>query len=118
MNLSRTIIAIGLIVLMGCKNAGPTFNVNNGLLVENVTIISANKDGIIDTYIGHVLLDNETILYSGIQKPSVTGTVKNINGEGKYIIPGLIDSHVHLANVAGMTWQNQRNHPELAEKLF
>ncbi len=118
MNLSRTIIAIGLVVLMGCKNASPTFNVNNGLLVENVTIISANKDGIIDTYMGYVLLDKETILYSGMQKPSVTGTVKKINGKGKYIIPGLIDSHVHLANVAGMTWQNQRDHPELAKSYF
>ncbi|MGB5264711.1 MAG: amidohydrolase family protein [Lutimonas sp.] len=118
MNLSRIIIGICLIVLIGCKNASPTFNVNNGLLVENVTIISANKDGIIDKYIGHVLLDNETILYGGTQKPSVTGNVKIINGEGKFILPGLIDSHVHLANVAGMTWQNQRDHPELAKSYF
>ena len=103
---------------MGCKNTSPTFKVNNGLLVENVTIISANKDGLIDKYIGHVLLDNETILYSGVQKPGVTGNVKNINGEGKFIIPGLIDSHVHLANVAGMTWQNQRDHPRLAKSYF
>ncbi len=118
MNLSRTIIGVSLIALMSCKNASPTFNVNNGLLVENVTVISASKNGIIDKYIGHVLLDNEKILYSGIQKPSVTGTIKNINGEGKFIIPGLIDSHVHLANVAGMTWQNQRDHPELAKSYF
>lgn len=103
---------------MGCKNASPTFNVNNGLLVENVTIISANKDGIINRYVGYVLLDNEAILYSGIQKPSVAGSIKNINSVGKFIIPGLIDSHVHLANVAGMTWQNKRDHPDLAKSYF
>ncbi|MEH6537589.1 MAG: amidohydrolase family protein [Psychroserpens sp.] len=118
MNPTRLIIFIALIVITGCKNDNYSFKVNNGLLVENVTIISANKDGIIEKYNGHVLIDNETILYSGIQKPIATGNLKNINGKGKFIIPGLIDSHVHLANVAGMTWRNQRNHPKLAKSYF
>ena len=103
---------------MGCKDASSTFKVNNGILIENVTIISANKNGTVEKYVGHVLLDNEVILYSGKQKPSVSGNVKIIHGEGKFMIPGLIDSHVHLANVAGMTWRNQRDHPELAKSYF
>jgi len=115
---TRLIIFIALIVITGCKNANSSFNVNNGILVENVTIISTTKDGIIEKYNGHVLIDNETILYSGTQKPIVTGNLKNINGKGKFIIPGLIDSHVHLANVAGMSWRNQRNHPELTKSYF
>jgi hypothetical protein len=76
MNLSQTIIGIGLMVLMGCKNASPAFIVNNGLLVENVTIISANNDGKIEKYIGYVLLDNDTIRYNGMQKPRIIGTIK------------------------------------------
>lgn len=103
---------------MGCKDASSTFKVNNGLFLENVTIISANKNGTVEKYVGYVLLDNEVILYSGKQKPSVSGNVKIIHGEGKFMIPGLIDSHVHLANVAGMTWRNQRDHPELAKSYF
>lgn len=118
MKVLRIIIFVSLIVIIGCKSTNPTFNVNNGLLVENVTIVSTNKDGIIEKYIGHVLIDNETILYSGTQKPKVTGNLKNIDGKGKFIIPGLIDSHVHLANMAGMTWRNQRNHPELTKSYF
>ena len=118
MKVLRIIIFVSLIVIIGCKSTNPTFNVNNGLHVENVTIVSTNKEGIIEKYNGHVLIDNETILYSGTQKPIVTGNLKNINGKGKFIIPGLIDSHVHLANVAGMTWQHQRKHPELAKSYF
>jgi len=118
MSFSRTLLAISLVVLTGCKNASPTFDVNNGLLIENVTIISADKNGIVKKYIGHVLLDEEVILYSGKEKPAISGNVKIIPGEGKFIIPGLIDSHVHLANVAGMTWRNQRDHPELVKSYF
>ncbi len=118
MNLIRLIFFIVLIAITGCKNHNYSFNVNNGLLVENVTIVSANNQGVIEKYIGHVLIDNATILYSGTEKPIVTGDLKNINGTGKFIIPGLIDSHVHLANVAGMTWQHQRNHPELVKSYF
>lgn len=118
MYLSRIIIFIELIAIIGCTDTNPTFQVNNAILIENATIISANNDGKIDKCVGYVLLDDEMILYSGIQKPSVTGTIKNINGKGKFIIPGLIDSHVHLANVAGMTWQNKRNHPKLAKSYF
>ena len=118
MGFSRTIIAIGLVVLIGCKNTSSSFDVNNGLLIENVTIISADQNGIVEKYIGHVLLDDEVVLYSGKEKPAISGNVKIIPGEGKFIIPGLIDSHVHLANVAGMTWRNQRDHPELSESYF
>jgi imidazolonepropionase-like amidohydrolase len=118
MKLLRIIIVIIPLAIFGCKKETPSFKVNNGLLVDNVTIISANNDGLIEKYIGHVLIENDTIVYSGKQKPSVSGNVKSINGEGKFLIPGLIDSHVHLANVAGMSWQNQRNNPELARSYF
>ncbi len=117
-NLSRITIFIALLTIMGCKDTQPAFNVNNGIHIENVTVISANPNGVVEKYIGHVLLDNETILYSGKQKPLVTGNMTIINGEGKFIIPGLIDSHVHLANVAGMTWQNQKDNPKLVEIYF
>ena len=88
MKVLRMIISVSLIVIIAFKITNPTFNVNNGLLVENVTIVSTNKDGIIEKYIGHVLIDNETILYSGTQKPIVTGNLKNINGKAAaFLLP-------------------------------
>ena len=37
-----------------------------------------------------------------------------INGRGKFLIPGLIDTHVHLTQVPGMEGPQRRAHPDLA----
>lgn len=107
-----------VLLAAGCKSRAPLFNVNDGLLVENVTIISGRDSLKIDRYVGYVLLDDSLIRYAGRQEPRVEGKLKKINGQGKYIIPGLIDSHVHLANVAGMTYRIQRDKPELVKSYF
>lgn len=113
MKLYQILSIIALIALTGCTNTTLEFKVEKGLFVENVSIISTNKEGIIEQYNGHVLVDRDKIIYSGTTKPQITGKVKVINGEGKYIIPGLIDSHVHLANIAGMAWYHKRKHLKL-----
>ena len=38
-----------------------------------------------------------------------------IDGKGLYLVPGLIDSHVHLTNVPGMTPQQEHLHPDIAQ---
>ena len=76
MDLLRAIIFSMLLTIIGCKNDNPTFDVDNGLYIDNVTIISANKNGILKKYIGNVLIDNETILFCGKQKPNVKGVYK------------------------------------------
>ncbi len=41
--------------------------------------------------------------------------VEAIDGRGLYLAPGLIDSHVHLTNVPGMTPQQAQLHPDIAQ---
>jgi imidazolonepropionase-like amidohydrolase len=41
--------------------------------------------------------------------------VKTIDGRGLYLAPGLIDSHVHLTNVPGMTPQQAHLHPDIEQ---
>ncbi|WP_109852113.1 amidohydrolase family protein [Aquimarina sp. AU58] len=118
MDLSRTIIFSILLTIIGCKNDNPTFDVDNGLYIDNVTIISANKNGILKKYIGNVLIDNKTILFCGKQKPNVKGVYTKIDGTGKYLTPGLIDSHVHLSSIAGMNYKHVRDLPELANSYY
>jgi imidazolonepropionase-like amidohydrolase len=113
----RILPFILLLSLSGCSIT-PIFNVNKGLLVENAIIISTNDEGRIKKFTGYVLVENDTIVYSGVEKPRITGTLKTINGIGKYIIPGLIDSHVHLANVAGMKWSQQKANPKLVNSYL
>lgn len=43
---------------------------------------------------GHVEVDGSTIRYAGTQRPSTSD--KEIELPGHYLLPGLIDSHVHL----------------------
>ncbi|GAB2908887.1 amidohydrolase family protein [Rheinheimera gaetbuli] len=104
--------------LLGCGSLHTNYDVSAGLLVEKATIISADSDGRVAPYVGYVLIDKDIIVYSGKHEPRVSGSVRKINAQGKYIIPGLIDSHVHLANVAGMSWQNKRDNPQLVKSYF
>lgn len=118
MQVSRKIILLVLIVHLGCKKPAVTFTMSNGTLIENVTIISANKEGQLVKGLGNVLIDKGLIIYSGKEKPITTGPFKTIDASGKFLIPGLIDSHVHLANIAGMNWQNQKNNKDLVRSYF
>lgn len=48
--------------------------------------------------------------------PPVGTTV--FSGGGQYLIPGLIDSHVHLASVPGMSFDPNDRKPELVQHYF
>ena len=67
---------------------------------------------------GYVLVKGEKIVYVGIEKPKDLGIHKKIDGKGKYLIPGLIDSHVHLANTAGLNGPLKKKYPEVVELYY
>ena len=67
---------------------------------------------------GFVLFEGERIVYVGEEKPEGLGNHKELDGKGKFLIPGLIDSHVHLANTAGFTEQLKKKYPELVDAYF
>src|ERR1700727_369486 len=69
--------------------------------IADVTIISPESLDHIEK--GSVLIEDGRIVRverrQGVKAPA-GATV--ISGKGQYLIPGLIDSHVHLASVPGM----------------
>ena len=69
--------------------------------ITDVTIISPEKLDHIEK--GSVLIENGHIVRvergKGAKKPAGATVV---SGEGQFLIPGLIDSHIHLASVPGM----------------
>jgi imidazolonepropionase-like amidohydrolase len=69
--------------------------------ITDVRIISPEKLDHIDN--GSVLIENGRIVRverkKGAKKPAGATAV---SGEGQFLIPGLIDSHVHLASIPGM----------------
>jgi predicted amidohydrolase YtcJ len=72
--------------------------------IADVTIISPENLDHIGT--GSVLIENGRIVRVdrrvGSKKPAGATLV---SGRGSFLIPGLIDSHVHLASIPGMSWE-------------
>ena len=83
--------------------AGPVSNepVQRRIWITDVTIVSPENLAHLDR--GSVLIENERIVRVERKegaKPPAGATV--VSGQGGYLIPGLIDSHVHLASVPGI----------------
>ncbi len=65
------------------------------LLIKNGTVITAS-----DTYQADILIEDEKIVAIG---EDIKTEAEVIDAEGKYILPGAIDSHVHLEMPFGGT---------------
>ncbi len=107
-----------LFILCSCQKSKENYSVTKGILIENVTIISTDENGEIENYTGNILTDNNKIVYSGEAVPTINGDYKTIDGKGKYAIPGLIDSHVHLNNIAGINFRQRRSKESLVKEYF
>jgi len=86
--------------------------------ISNVSILSPeNLDhpstGTVVIENGHILRIDRT---STAPKPPAGATV--ISGKGQYLIPGLIDSHVHLASVPGMGSAQEQGKAQMLESYF
>jgi imidazolonepropionase-like amidohydrolase len=74
------------------------------LRIENVTVVSPELDRPLPGVT--VSIRNDRIVAVGKASERSSGQV--IDGTGLYLAPGLIDSHVHLGNVPGMTPEQQQ----------
>jgi imidazolonepropionase-like amidohydrolase len=84
--------------------------------ITDVTIVS--PENLADLAKGSVLIENGRIARverKASAKPPARATV--MSGEGGYLIPGLIDSHVHLASIPGVTLELMLN-PDAAQAMM
>jgi imidazolonepropionase-like amidohydrolase len=85
--------------------------------ITDVTIISPEKLDHIE--IGSVLIENGRIVRverKAHAKRPAGATI--ISGKGKFLIPGLIDSHVHLASVPGMAFDRPEANTAMVKDYF
>jgi imidazolonepropionase-like amidohydrolase len=78
-------------------------------VIRDVTVISAERPAPLEH--AYVRIAGERIAEVG-RKPLKGGV--QIDGRGKFLIPGLIDTHVHLTQVPGMETPQRSAHPDLA----
>jgi imidazolonepropionase-like amidohydrolase len=74
------------------------------VLIEKVTIVSPEREAPLrDAF---VLLEGGQIRSVGTTRPPVGKEVRVVDGGGRFLVPGLIDSHVHIGTPPGMSANN------------
>ena len=85
--------------------------------ITDVTIISPENLDRVEK--GSVLIENGRIVSVERKKEAKKKTGATvISGKGQFLIPGLIDSHVHLASVPGMSFTPPESTREMIKQYF
>jgi imidazolonepropionase-like amidohydrolase len=106
-----SVIAWSAVLSLSCTCARA-----HDLRIEHVTIVSAERPRPLPD--ASVWIHDDRI--AGISSAStdtshdVQSAATIIDGRGLYLVPGLIDSHVHLADIPGMTADQEKLHPDIA----
>jgi imidazolonepropionase-like amidohydrolase len=103
--LASTAAALGCALLSNAALAEP---VAEALVIEDVTVVSPERSEPLAH--ANVLVRDGRI--AEVSAGPLTAA-RTIDGRGKFLVPGLIDSHVHLGEVPGMTPAQADAHPEL-----
>lgn len=77
----------------------PTFAKDN-LVIENVTVVSSHLDKPMENM--HVSIADGKIESILASKNERTEDADVIDGSGLYLVPGIMDSHVHVSSIPGM----------------
>jgi imidazolonepropionase-like amidohydrolase len=111
--MSKVIVCTILLVAMAAPALGqsdaPTW-------ITDVTIISPENLNHIAT--GSVLIENGRIVRIERNKLQTPAGANVVSGKGQFLIPGLIDSHVHLASVPGIDFDQPEAHSEMVKEYF
>src|SRR6185436_385718 len=87
----------------------PVLSQSPGLVVRDVTVISPERS----VPLAHAYVRIVDGRIAEVSRRPVKGE-RELDGTGKFLIPGLIDSHVHLFQVPAMTLVQEAAVPALA----
>jgi len=90
---------------------------NSSALLEDVTIVSSHHQK--PQLHMNVLIDDGRIVK--ISRDKISSSNLKIDGSGKFLTPGIMDSHAHVSSIPGMGFGVEpmsAKHPELAELYF
>jgi len=84
----------------------PVASQATGLLIEDVTLIDGTGRPAVEHV--HVLVEGERITRVSRTALDAPSGVLRIDGRGKYLIPGLMDMHIHLTGARGSAGTDER----------
>jgi imidazolonepropionase-like amidohydrolase len=85
--------------------------------IRDVTVVSSELAAPLPH--AHVVVRGNHIAFVGGKSPGgVASRVTLIDGAGRFLVPGLIDGHVHLAEVPGLSREHQAAMPALVEAYY
>lgn len=106
---------LGGLLLASALQAAPAASVD--LRIEHVSIVSPERPGELPD--ATVTVRDGRIASIGAGEAGQGAARRSgervLDGRGLYLAPGLIDSHVHLNSIAGMTDEQERAHPDIAQ---
>jgi imidazolonepropionase-like amidohydrolase len=109
----RALLTTGALACLMCIRAGAQTNrkiVDEGTVIEDVTVISPERQAPLPHAV--VVLRNGRIAEVGTDL--VAGPhAQRIDGHDRFLIPGLIDSHVHIDDTGPLDDDAAEAHPEL-----
>jgi hypothetical protein len=117
----KYLIAIALVGCSGCFNsrggAGTSILVPGDVWIRDVTVVSSERST--PLVHAHVFVRGGRIVSVGVESPgSAADGVTIVDGTGRFLTPGLIDGHVHLGEVPGMSPAHVAARPEVAAAYF
>jgi imidazolonepropionase-like amidohydrolase len=86
------------------------------LRIEHVTVVSPERSAPLLPDVNVTVREGRiaAIVPAAQDKDSRHADASAIGGRGLYLVPGLIDTHVHLGSIPGMTEEQERAHPDIA----
>ena len=96
--------------LFGCAIVAQAADALPDVAINDVTVISPERAAPLEHAYVHIVYGR--IASVGTQKIKAATA---INGRGKFLVPGLIDTHTHLGWIAGMTDAQLAAHPEIVK---
>jgi len=102
----------GLLIASALQSEGAA---GQDLRIEHVTVVSPEstrelRDFNVSVHDGRIT----AVVAAAKDAPVRQAGASTLDGRGLYLVPGLIDSHVHLGSIPGMTDEQERAHPDIA----
>jgi len=111
--MSRYFIAMGLSCFAAACST--TTGEVNDLIITNVVIISPERDEPSEA-VDILIRDGRIAKIERNIPGNANFSGRKIEGEGRYLTPGLIDGHTHLSEIPGMTFEHEEAYPEIARE--